>query len=87
LHRRAHFQKLWPGGLTATKLISTLMKTRALLVQTLATGVCALVVTAGGAEQQLNTLTAAEKEAGWRLLFDGQSTKGWRGYGKTEFPK
>ncbi len=30
-----------------------------------------------------NTLTAAEKSAGWMLLFDGKSLDGWRGY-KTE---
>lgn len=29
-----------------------------------------------------NTLTAAEKAAGWRLLFDGRSLAGWRAYGK-----
>jgi hypothetical protein len=28
----------------------------------------------------LDTLTAAEKAAGWRLLFDGKSTKGWRAF-------
>ena len=27
-----------------------------------------------------NTLTAEEQAAGWRLLFDGVSTKGWRNY-------
>jgi hypothetical protein len=27
-----------------------------------------------------NALTAAEKKAGWRLLFDGRTTGGWRGY-------
>lgn len=30
-----------------------------------------------------NSLTAAEKSAGWKLLFDGTSLAGWRGY-KTE---
>ena len=29
-----------------------------------------------------NSLTAAEKAAGWRLLFDGHTTTGWRNYGK-----
>ncbi len=29
-----------------------------------------------------NTLTPAEKEAGWKLLFDGQTTNGWRNYKK-----
>lgn len=27
-----------------------------------------------------NTLTPAEEEAGWKLLFDGESTEGWKGY-------
>jgi hypothetical protein len=31
----------------------------------------------------VNSLTAAEKSAGWKLLFDGKSLDGWRGY-KTE---
>lgn len=29
-----------------------------------------------------NTLTPDEQAAGWQLLFDGASTKGWRNYGK-----
>ena len=29
-----------------------------------------------------NTLTAAEKAAGWKSLFDGKTTAGWRDYGK-----
>jgi hypothetical protein len=29
-----------------------------------------------------NALTSEEKAAGWLLLFDGQSTTGWRNYGK-----
>src|SRR5918995_933750 len=31
-------------------------------------------------------LTAAERDAGWKLLFDGATTKGWRGFKKTGFP-
>ncbi len=30
--------------------------------------------------QKDNVLTAAEKKAGWKLLFDGKSTTGWRTY-------
>lgn len=33
-----------------------------------------------------NTLTAAEKSAGWRLLFDGTSMKGWHGLGFPNVP-
>jgi len=36
--------------------------------------------------QPLNTLSAAERQAGWKLLFDGQTTKGWRGYQKKDMP-
>ncbi len=31
---------------------------------------------------QDNTLTAEEKTAGWKLLFDGKTTDGWKGYKK-----
>ncbi len=30
-----------------------------------------------------NKLTAAEKKAGWKLLFDGKTTKGWHAFNKT----
>ena len=33
-----------------------------------------------------NVLTDEQKAAGWRLLFDGQTTNGWHGYGKDHFP-
>jgi len=33
-----------------------------------------------------NTLSAAERAAGWRLLFDGRSTAGWRGFRQTAMP-
>src|SRR5687768_2097315 len=37
----------------------------------------------GGAH---NTLTPDEQAAGWRLLFDGRSTSGWRGYREQAVP-
>ncbi|HVG38140.1 MAG TPA: DUF1080 domain-containing protein [Pyrinomonadaceae bacterium] len=33
-----------------------------------------------------NELTAAEKAAGWKLLFDGRTTEGWRGFHQEKFP-
>ncbi|MCH7473243.1 MAG: DUF1080 domain-containing protein [Gemmatimonadetes bacterium] len=38
------------------------------------------------AERPINTLSAAEVEQGWQLLFDGESTDGWRGYNRDGFP-
>lgn len=34
-----------------------------------------------------NTLTDQESRDGWKLLFDGKSTAGWRALASTEFPK
>ena len=40
----------------------------------------------GAAAKADNTLTAQEQAAGWRLLFDGTSTKGWRNAHGDSFP-
>jgi len=33
-----------------------------------------------------NALSAKEKSAGWKLLFDGKTASGWRGFRKSDFP-
>lgn len=35
----------------------------------------------------MNSLTPAEKAAGWKLLFDGKSLDGWRGYKQQSAPE
>jgi len=47
---------------------------------------CFILAPGVSAKEQANVLTEQEKEAGWILLFDGQTTKGWRGVNKSGFP-
>ena len=37
-------------------------------------------------QPQINQLTAQEQADGWKLLFDGQTTQGWRGAHMDHFP-
>jgi hypothetical protein len=39
-----------------------------------------------GGSRPSNTLTAAEIDEGWRLLFDGRTAAGWRAYNGEAFP-
>lgn len=41
---------------------------------------------ASTSERPPNTLTGAEIDEGWRLLFDGETTNGWRAYNGEAFP-
>lgn len=42
----------------------------------------ALLPTAAAADLEANSLTRSEELSGWKLLFDGESTEGWRNYRK-----
>ncbi len=59
------------------------MKARLLL---LAAALLALPASASEPATPPNTLTEAERQAGWRLLFDGRSFAGWRGYRRPDMP-
>src|SRR5512133_73039 len=55
-----------------------------------ATSLCAffaiLALRCPAAEQSANELSDSEKSAGWVLLFDGKTTKGWHTFKKQTFP-
>lgn len=56
-------------------------------VKTLASIIICFVISVSVSHaQQQNILTEEEKEDGWKLLFDGTSAEGWRGYNKEHFP-
>ena len=41
-------------------------------------------LSSGASDEGTNQLTAAEKQAGWKLLFDGKTLNGWTNFGKTD---
>src|SRR5436190_1737642 len=56
------------------------------MIQISALAIAALCMSARAAEPKPNELSDDEKKAGWKLLFNGTTTKGWHALGKKEFP-
>ena len=47
---------------------------------------CVAVTAACASRAGVNHLSSAERSSGWRLLFDGESLRGWRGLGRDTVP-
>ncbi len=75
--------RLAARGSARSSAMLALMLTLAGCASTAATG-STEALDAGAAP---NTLTRAERSAGWRLLFDGKSLAGWRGLGYPGVPE
>ncbi len=67
------------------------MTIRTTLIATVLFGLSSVLLLAMPATAQEmddhNTLTAEERANGWELLFDGETTEGWRGYNDNSFPE
>lgn len=48
---------------------------------------CSLLPALAAETAPINTLTPTEKAAGWRLLWDGKTSEGWRSAKSDSFPK
>ena len=41
----------------------------------------------GEGAESVNRLTKSQEAAGWKLLFDGKTSRGWRSYYNEKFPE
>ena len=62
------------------------MKNKALFAALFLTVAMAVITGTGAQTVSPNTLSRAEKSAGWRLLFDGATLTGWRGFHSGQIP-
>ena len=81
----------WVNLLALATGIAALSSVARVLSAVLVLGCCLSLsmqqpVAAAEQPEDLNTLTDAEKSAGWKLLFDGKTTDGWRGYKSKTMP-
>lgn len=53
----------------------------------LAAVMLSVTATAQTKKDQINQLTKAEQKAGWKLLFDGKTLTGWRGFHNQQVPE
>jgi len=73
--------------MTHARLVTALVTGLALATAAAApTTALAQQAASGSGAARLNTLTPEERAAGWRLLFDGHSTVGWRGWQMDSMP-
>ncbi len=73
--------------MTHARLVTALASGLTLALTAVAAPRMALAQAAtGSATERLNILTPEERAAGWRLLFDGHSTTGWRGWKMDTIP-
>ncbi|MCI0537222.1 MAG: DUF1080 domain-containing protein, partial [Verrucomicrobiales bacterium] len=66
--------------------VSLLLRLRFASASIVAALAIALVAPSATHAAEANTLTDAEQKAGWKLLFDGKTTEGWRGYKMDKLP-
>jgi hypothetical protein len=61
-------------------------RSRTIVIAALALAACHSAPRPQTAPAPMNALTTAERSAGWRLLFNGTTTAGWRGYKMNAVP-